>query len=152
MNSLQSNFSAKFKQLQILHLALVGGAVFMGCIIWFLMPNTGILATTINWFEGLPLISIIVMAVEIALSYFVWFSRQSKIPATASANEKWNHYQSSCVIRWACLQGATLITIVFAHLVQHPYIFGVSAVGLALLIIARPSKDYLMEKYGLEAY
>lgn len=141
-----------FKSLQILFMALMGGAILMATLMGFLISTEGEVKESTNWLEGFPLYAILLMAAEVVASYFLWNMRQSKLPdAGASAADKLAHYRSACILRWACLQGAVLVSIIFAFLDRNPMIFAVSAVGLALLFLARPSKDYFSEKYGVIA-
>ncbi len=152
MNNLTKPAAADFKALQVLHLALMIGAILMTSVLGFIMSSDGIAPAPISWLEGFPLYAIVIMAFEIVMSFVLWNMRQSKLPTNATVDEKLMHYRSSCILRWACLEGGVLISVIFAFLAHNPAIFAVSTVGLALMFLARPSKDYLMEKYGVDAY
>jgi hypothetical protein len=152
MNNLQNSVNTKFKQLQTLHIALMLGALLMGSVLWFLIKSQAGEPSPINWLEGFPLYALIIMVVQVAASTLLWSNRQSKLPSAGTADEKWAHFSSSCILRWACLDGGILVSIVLAYLALQPEIFAISAAGLVLLFLARPSKEYLSEKYGLDAY
>ncbi len=114
------------------------------------MSREGAVATFSGWSDGLLLIAAIVMMAEIVLSFLLWSNRQSKIPVAGLLFEKWMHYRSSCIFRWACLEGGILIAVVLSYLEQNPAGFSIAAIGLGFLFLARPSREYFVEHYGPE--
>ena len=139
----------QFKQLQIMPGALMAGAVLMSCVIGFLLTSDGAVANFASLTDGLLLFAIIIMAAEIVISFVLWNNRQSNIPTTNVQSEKWAHYRSSCILRWACLEGGVLISIILSFLEQNPAGFSIAALGLGFLFLARPSREYVAEQYGI---
>ncbi|MCF8246899.1 MAG: hypothetical protein K9J37_10535 [Saprospiraceae bacterium] len=150
MKNLSNPKTNDFQQLQVLHGALMAGAVLVSIMLGFIMSGDGAVADFTGLTSGMLQIAIIVMTVEIALSFVLWRNSQSSIPTTDEQSEKWTHYRSSCIIRWACLEGGVLICVVLSFLEQNPAGFSIAAVGLAFLFLARPSKAYVAEQYGME--
>ncbi len=139
-----------FQQLQVLHAALMVGAVAVCVVLGLVMSREGAVATFTGWSDGLLLIAAIVMAAEVAISYLLWRSRQASIPISAPLFDKWMHYRSSCILRWACLEGGILIAVLLSYLEQNPAGFSIAAIGLGFLFLARPSREYFVEHYGPE--
>ena len=140
-----------FKQLQIMHLALVGGVVILSAVIGLLLSNKGAAADYSGIFQGFLLAASGILALQLVVSYLVWNKRQSGIPASAGSTEKMAHYQTSCILRWALIESGTLISVILTFLEQNLAGLAIAAVGLAFLFLAKPNKDYVMEKYGLRA-
>ena len=118
-------------------------------VLGFVMSREGKVASFTGWTDGLLLYAMIFMAFEIGISHLLWNNRQSNIPVTNVQTEKWMHYRTSCILRWACLQGGILISVILSYLEQNTAGFAIAAVGLAFLFLARPSRDYVAENYGL---
>lgn len=151
MNSLQNPKASEFQQLQILHGALMAGATLVSIMLGFLLVRDGALADYSKFTSGFLPIAAAIMFMEIAISFTIWNRRQSNIPVTNVASEKWLHYRSSCILRWALLEGGILISVILTFLERNPAGFCIPAVGLVFLFLARPSRDYVAEQYKLEA-
>lgn len=145
----EMNQADNFKQLQILHGALMMGAIFISIVLGYLLTNEAAITDYAGLGSGFLAIAAAIMAVEVVISYLIWNKRQSNIPATNVATEKWAHYRSSCILRWAMLEGGIFLSVVLTYLEQNLAGFVITAIGLAFLFLARPSRDYVSEKYGL---
>lgn len=138
-----------FKQIQILHGALMAGAMLMSIVIGGLLYSEGASADYAGLGSGFLLIAAVIMVLEISVSNVIWNNRQSNIPVTNVATEKWAHYRSSSILRWALLEGGIILSVVLTYMEKNLAGFIITAIGLAFLYLARPSRDYVSEKYGL---
>ncbi len=150
MENLPNSKTNDFQQLQIMHGALMVGAILVSIMLGFMMSGDGAVADFKGLTSRMLQIAAIVMVVEIALSFLLWQNRQSSIPITNDQAEKWMHYRSSCILRWACLEGGILICVVLSFLEQNPAGLSIAAVGLVFLFLARPSKEFVEEHYGIK--
>ncbi len=150
MNNLQNPKTNNFQQLQVLHGALMAGAVLMSIVLGFLLTQDAAVADFSGLTKGLLAIALVLMSLEIVVSNFIWRSRQATIPTAGLPSEKWLHYRTACILRWALLEGGILISVVLTFLERNTAGFCITAVGLAFLFLARPSRDYVAEQYGLE--
>ena len=71
MENLSNTKTNDFQQLQIMHGALMMGAVLMCIVLGYLMTNEGAVANFDGWSHGLLLIATIVMGAEICPSLSV---------------------------------------------------------------------------------
>ncbi|MBI1225146.1 MAG: hypothetical protein GC192_07885 [Bacteroidetes bacterium] len=149
MNSSSTSSSNDFQQLQVLHGAMMMGAVLIAVFLGFMMTSDGAVADFAGLMKGFLLIAMVLMAAEISASNLIWRSRQAKIPATNDPAVKWMHYRTSCIIRWALLEGGVLISVVLTFLEQNLAGFCIAAVGLVFLLMAKPSRDYVADQYRI---
>ena len=135
-----------FKTVQILFYALLGGQLFFGLVIFFLMKND-----LADRSVESPYHIIIPMAVVlgIAASRMIWQKQKGGIPLKASAKEKIEHYRRALVMRAAIAEGANLIALLFTFsFATIPYLlwFGL---GIATFALLRPTLDGFSQEYQL---
>ena len=71
MDKLPETKMNDFQQLQILHAALMVGAISVCIVLGLVMSREGAVATFKGWSDGLLFIATIVMAAEVVVSYLL---------------------------------------------------------------------------------
>jgi len=127
----------------------MAGAILISCMLGFLLKRDGAVADYTGFTSGYLPIAAGILFMEIIISFVLWNKRQSEELTTKTTSEKWMHYRSACILRWALIEGGILISVVLTFLQQNLAGFVLVAIGLAFMFLARPNRDYVAEKYGL---
>jgi hypothetical protein len=142
------NGSGHFKQMQVLHTAMMVGVVMVAVILGGIISTEGTVTDYNGFVTGLLGIAAILMAAVLTVSQLIWNKRQGEIPNLKTADEKWMHYRSASIVRWAMIEGSIFFAICMVFVEKNLAGYLLVAVGLAFLYLARPNRDYAAEKYG----
>lgn len=124
----------KIKTLQIIHLAICAGMVF----IYVMLGNISIDKLRINAVTSSDIIHLIVPTLALLLSYLLFKSQLKKIDPKLTTEQQLPYYQTASIIRWAILEMAS-----FYILLQKPDFIVIGLFIIAYLIYLRPSEDRL---------
>jgi hypothetical protein len=135
-----------FKQTQTLHLALILGLVLMSSMLWLTISTDEVALEQTILSQVLP----IVLAGLIVVAFYVYKMRIANQGELTSLLEKVEHYRASNIIKWALMEGAGLMSMLFYFFIEDgllfPVIFGCALLGLAY---SRPSIDQFAKDYNL---
>lgn len=139
------NFKEYLNSLMILHVALLAGQVFFIAIIYFLFnanepPLTGVEAT--GQME-VYIIGLLTIACVLASSHL--FGRRIRaLKEENSLSAKLSGYRAASILRYALLEGPSLIAIMFYLIANNLILLIFSAMIVILFIVYRPTKERLV--------
>lgn len=138
MSTLQQNFKQYFNILRILHLSLCFAVVAFGGIVYFvILPIQG--AET-GGNSGLYVnLSAGYMVIAISIGYWLFGKQMKTAKTAASLSDKLNAYRSANIIRWALLEGATLIPLVFHLLSSNVILLAIAGIAFLVLGLLHPN-------------
>lgn len=138
MSTLQHNFKQYFTMLRILHLALNVAVIAFGVVAHFvLLPIQGAEAVTntslyVNLSAGY-------MIFAISIGYWLFGSQMKTAKAASNLSDKLNTYRSANIIRWALLEGAALVALVFYLLSGNVILLAIAGISLLILGLLHPN-------------
>lgn len=134
----QQNFKQYFSILRLLHLSMMAAVIIFGLITHFVLipvqdfkPND-YAALFIN-------IAAVYLAIAVALSYWLFGLRVQAAKQQNSLSDKLNTYRAATIIRFALIEGALLLTVVFYLLTGNLVLLGIAGVGLVVLALLHPN-------------
>ena len=138
MSITQQNFKQYFFILRLLHLAMTAAVVILGFIVHFVLipvsdftPNENT-ALFIN-------IAAAYLAIAVALSYWLFGVRLNVAKQQSSLSDKLNSYRAATILRFALIEGAALLTVVFYLLTGNLVLLGIAGIGLVVLLLHHPN-------------
>lgn len=136
--SMQQNFKQYFSILRLLHLSMLGAVVVLGLVSHFVLipapdfkPNENG-ALFVN-------IAAVYLAIAVAVSYWLFGLRVQAAKQQISLSDKLNTYRSATIIRFALIEGASLLTVVFYLLTGNLVLLGIASIGLVVLALHHPN-------------
>lgn len=143
---MSTNTETNIKNINIIYWALIMGQVSIFAI--FLFLNQGTEATTgsvLNYVSAALTVTCITIA-------FMLYNKHKDEAKTIKGEEedKIEHYRKTSLIRWALIEGANLVALVFFFLEGNYLYLLFFAIGMGVFFFLRPSKDALREDYGLQ--
>lgn len=138
MSTLQQNFKQYFNILRILHLSLCFAVVAFGGIVYFvILPIQG--AET-GGNSGLYVnLSAGYMVFAISIGYWLFGKQMKTAKTAASLSDKLNTYRSANIIRWALLEGATLVALAFYLLSSNVILLAIAGIAFLVLGLLHPN-------------
>ncbi len=122
----------KLKVLRIIHLALIGQAVFM----YFIFGEIDKLEfLDFKEVEGPAYMMLIVPLGAVFASDFLYKILLKKVDRNSTADQKVQHYMVACILRWAVIEGP----IFFLLFMEDFILVGLMLIGY--LAFLGPSKD-----------
>lgn len=122
----------KLKVLRILHLALIGQALFM----YFIFGEIDKLRfLDFKEVEGPAYMMLIVPLGAVFASDFLYKNLLKKVDRNSTADQKVQHYMVACILRWAVIEGS----IFFLLFMEDFILVGLMLIGYLAFI--GPSKD-----------
>ncbi|HOY06472.1 MAG TPA: hypothetical protein PLO67_13770 [Saprospiraceae bacterium] len=145
---MQQNFSQYFRSLQILFSALLVGQIVVMVIIYNIQePPAGDMAFKNTVAKWLPLLLI----VQAGLAFFLNRTKLETARSKSTIEEKLEDYRIASVLKWALLEGGTLISIVL-FFVWGPVLFFYYAIIMAALFATQfPSRQRLINELDISA-
>lgn len=135
---MQQNFKQYFSILRLLHLSMMVAVIVFGSITHFVLipvpdfkPNDHA-ALFVN-------IAAVYLAVAIAISYWLFGIRLNVAKQQSSLSDKLNTYRAATIIRFALIEGALLLTVVFYLLTGNLVLLGIAGIGLVVLALLHPN-------------
>ena len=122
----------KLKVLRILHLALIGQALFM-YFIFGEIDKLGFL--DFKEVEGPAYMMLFVPLGAVFASDFLYKNLLKKVDRNSTADQKVQHYMVACILRWAVIEGP----IFFLLFMEDFILVGLMLIGYLAFI--GPSKD-----------
>lgn len=145
---MQQNFKQYFNILRILHLALNAAVIAFAVVIHFVMlPSSGLKPAGSS--DLLVYIAAGYMTFAISLGYWLFGSQLKTAKAATSLSDKLNTYRSANIIRWALLEGAALMALVFYFVSGKILLVAIAGVALLLLGLLHPTQMRLKEDLDL---
>jgi len=123
----------KIKSLQIIHLAISLGVI---AAYIFLLDKNVITNFKIPTIDSNSIIYVLIPVIAIALSNFMFKNTLGKMNSNLTIENKLGIYQTASVIRWAILEGAALMLLIFK---TDFFIFGI--IIIVYLLTIRPTED-----------
>lgn len=138
-----------FKALSILHLALVMGQVLFGAVAVFLRMSGGFNTDMPELRDVFIYLVPVVIIAAIIAGNTIFKSRLAAAKEKGSLTEKLNDYRAALIVRYALLEGPSLLAII-AYLLTGELLF-ICIAGMAIIIffILRPSKERLVKDLDL---
>lgn len=123
------------RALQIVYVALLAGQLLFA-IIAFVLVKTGFFAGMIALAVEKILQTIYVVAAinAIWIAFYLFKKKIEQARQILSLNEKFTVYRSACITKYALLEGANLLSLIF-FLVTANYIFFIFAVVLIFVFM-----------------
>lgn len=140
-----SKISAKeyFRTLKILHFALaMGQLLFAGVTLLLVFGKNS--SYQQNAIQELMVFAYLVPAFALAglaASILVFKNRLSKFKTFNSLDQKTAYYQTTQIIRWASIEGPSVLALVVFLLTGNLLIFGVFALLVLYIVSLYPSRD-----------
>lgn len=139
MSTLQQNFKQYFNVLRILHLAMSVAVVVFGMVVHFvILPIQDIDAG--NNSTLYVNLSAAYLVVAISIGYWLFGNQMKKAKESTSLSDKLNTYRSACIIRWALLEGAALVALVFYLLSGNLVLLALAGIGVLVLALSHPNE------------
>lgn len=138
MSTTQQNFKQYFFILRILHLSMMAAVVVLGLVAHFvLIPAPDFMPN-----ENGPLfvnISAAYLAIAVAISYWLFGLRVQAAKQQIGLSDKLNTYRTATIIRFALIEGAALLVVVFYLLTANLVLLGIAGIGLIVLALLHPN-------------
>ncbi len=143
--------SISFRNLAIVHGALLGGLVLLAGVAYYLNTGPGLPAEYSVEGGLMPWIVPAAVAAGVAMAYLVNRRRLAAAPAKASAAERWSHYRTTCFLRWGIVEGPVILSFLFFLLDEDWNYLLYGLAGLAFLALLRPARVELERYYRFSA-
>ena len=148
MSVLKYDFKQYLVALRILHLALVAAVVVFGAVVHFVLlplpdfqPNQNSVL-----FVNLSAVYLVFAA---TIGYWLFGNQLKTAKKLKTLNDKLNAYRSASIVRFALLEGAALVAIVFYLLTGNIVLLGIAGIGLLVLLLAHPNPTKLKDHLDL---
>ncbi|MDX2069873.1 MAG: hypothetical protein SFV55_15700 [Haliscomenobacter sp.] len=138
MSTTQQNFKQYFFILRILHLSMMVAVIVFGLVVHFVL----IPAPDFKPNENGPLfvnITAAYLAIAVGVSYWLFGLRVQAAKQQTSLSDKLNTYRSASIIRFALIEGAALVAVVFYMLTGNTVLLGIAGIGLVILALQHPN-------------
>lgn len=133
-----------FKTVNLLFLALVAGQVVFALILFFLNKTQGKIAfITPEIHQTLVWIAPALAVTGIALGWLVFNTKLKSLQQKSNLAEKLKGYQSAMIIRFAFMEGPSLVALVFFYITGDYIFLAVSAFIILAFLFNRPSKSLI---------
>ena len=138
---------AYFRTLSILHLALIMGQIMFSltaCVVQLVGAyNTS--ALTPDIYNVLRYLAPGMALLGIGFSWLLFSARIKALRSLPNATDQYTGYRSACILRYAILEGSSLIALV-CFILSNDYLFLVIPAFIILVFIAiRPTKAALLK-------
>jgi hypothetical protein len=134
----QQNFKQYFSILRLLHLAMTAAVVVFGFVAHFVLIPVQDLKP--NDYAALFVnIAAVYLAIAVALSYWLFGVRLNVAKQQTSLSDKLNTYRAATILRFALIEGAALLTVVFYLLTGNLVLLGIAGIGLVVLLLHHPN-------------
>lgn len=134
----QQNFKQYFSILRLLHLSMMAAVFILGLIVHFvLVPAPDFILNENN--ALFVNIAAAYMAIAVALSYWLFGVRLNVAKQQTSLSDKLNAYRGATILRFALIEGAALLTVVFYLLTGNLVLLGIAGIGLVVMLLHHPN-------------
>ena len=146
--SAQSNFKTYFKTyfktLQIIHFALLGSQLML-IGVFALLIHYHIVEIDNNFPTNFIYITLLLPALGVIGSNFLFKTLLKRIPDNAPIKEKLASYQSALFVRYAVLEMPTLLLLVLYFLCGNQFLILAALLAAAYFFMMKPSETGLIE-------
>ena len=134
------------RSMNLLHLALLAGMVGFCIVSFFVVDQVKLKDEFMEMI--LPVMAVIGLG-SVFGGLFLFRKMNSNIPEDATFAEKLNKYRGTSIIKWALIEGPTLLCIA-CYIITAQIGFIVAAIGLILFfILHRPAKARIISDLAL---
>lgn len=135
----------EFQSIKILHFALVGGALLMALVIYFILGVNESKNPDTLWEYVLPGLLILGL-----LGAFV-MNKEAKNHLEKEANlaQKLANYRKRVIMRSALLEGVILNSLVFTYIAENPTLVIYPAIAWLALLFVRPRMAEFVKDYNI---
>jgi F0F1-type ATP synthase membrane subunit c/vacuolar-type H+-ATPase subunit K len=150
-NKLMVTPNIYFRTINILFLALVAGQVVFALVLFFLNQTQEKVAFIITpeIHQTLIWVALALAVAGIAIGWLVFNAKLKSLQSMSNLTEKLKGYQSAMIVRFAFMEGPSLVALVFFY-ITGDYIFpGVSAFIIIAFLFNRPSKSQIIRHLQL---
>jgi hypothetical protein len=149
-NKLMVTPNIYFKTINILFFALVTGQVVFALVLFFLnQTQEKVVFITPEIHRTLTWIAPALAVAGIAIGWLVFNSKLKSLQNMNSLAEKLKGYQSAMIIRFAFMEGPSLVALVFFYITGDYIFLGVSAFVILAFLFNRPSKSLIIRHLQL---
>ena len=141
--------SNSLKTINIIYLALIGGQLMFMAVAFFAANEVNADTQSIN--ETLQLVIPFVVLGGLSVSSFVFKSLLDKIDKKAAFDIKINSYRGALIVRYALLEGPSLLAIVGYLFTQNPLFLGMSGIMILAFLYFRPTRDKIAQDLELSS-
>lgn len=148
MKNYELELKESISQQKILYYALVGGVVLLGLLALVINTVVGI-DFKIDLPSELQYLAIAYIVFTFFISGYVFKQRLSKVDAAMSLVEKVGEYRSAAIIKYAIVEGASLL-LATAYLVTGSYVYFILfGVTVGYFLYVRPTKEEMIDELNL---
>ena len=135
---MKQNFKQYFLILRILHLSMMAAVVVLGLVAHFILIPTPDFEPNEN---GALFVNIAAayLAIAVAVSYWLFGLRVQAAKQQIGLSDKLNTYRTASIIRFALIEGAVLLVVVFYLLTANLVLLGIAGIGLVVLALHHPN-------------
>jgi hypothetical protein len=149
METLKQTSKSYFMALTVMHLALVGGIVFFGGIMTFLVTNLAVSAEMRGLETTFLYIVCIFFVFGIISSFVIYRKRVGDLTNQQDLTSKMTGYRGAFIVRLALLEGPAFFAIVVAFLTGNLLFLVFAGIIAVYMIYLRPSKETVARDLGL---
>lgn len=142
------NQKLPFKQLVILHAALMMGPLSFVAIVFFIHSDPFIFGFDLS--NPLPIVAIAFSSSALFLSRFLFTKMISSFDTQASASDRFEVYRRASIVSWALVEGSALFNCIVAMLTGSSLFLIISVFLIAYLFYLKPSKSKAVEILGTD--
>lgn len=151
MESSKQTSKDYFKGLNIVYFALIVGQLFFVTIAIFIGLNMPIAIEEAEVRMIVTIVISLLVASGISASHMIFNSKLKKIKEKSNIIEKTVEYRSVLILRYALLEGPSMLATVGYLLTGYLLFIGVVSVVITFFIILKPSKERLVFDLNLDA-
>lgn len=140
-----------FRSLVILHIALIAGQVIFGMTGFMvkLVSQDAVSDKTLvcspEVYPGIQYLILALALLGLGASWLLFSSRLRILKGLSSPAEQYKGYRSACILRYALLEGPSLIALVLFLVTGDYLLLAVPAFIILVFIMIRPTKATLMQ-------
>lgn len=148
MPAIEQTSKDYFKELTILHLAMLVGQVLMAAILYYIHEG--------NYTSGLDfrnIFSILVLAAVIigfAGSFFIPKKMIEKAKTSKDLKEKMGRYRAALVVKWAFLESGTMVPLILFYITGNLTFLMMGGAMIAFFASTNPSPKKAIQELNLK--
>ena len=139
----QNPEQATLKGLQVVIFSIIAAPAFFAVIVYFLNKDLQVEQSDLT--DTLKRVLPILIVAGIALSYFMEKKWKSKIEALRVGKEKMQAFTSMTIIKYACLEGPALFSVVCSMLTHDKMYLVVTMALIIVMVMQFPKKEKVRE-------
>ena len=145
------DFKAEIRALKMIHLAMTAGQVLFAVIAFILIITNSLDKSANNLYILFRYVVPVCILGGLIGSHFVFRTRLEVIRTDTELAEKLNEYRITLIIRYAMLEGGSIVALVAYLVVGHMVYLGAAILVILYFLTLIPNTERVTNDLGLNA-